>query len=520
MADSVDFHSTSGVLKQSNRIAKNTVVLFLRMFILMLLNLYIVRLLLKGLGEDEYGTFNAVAGVVTSLSCLTGVLATATQRFYSFAAGKGDLSSLKKIFSVSVNINVGISLVALLLFETVGLWFVSYQLHIPADRMVAVIYVYEFSCLAFVCTLLQIPYTAAVIANEDMGVFAVVSTGECLLKLLVAALIQVSYGDHLIFYSVGLLVIGILVFLTYMFYGHHAYSECSYTRVTDRHLYWQLISFSSWTFLGSLAGVLLYQGNTVLLYMFFGTLTTAAFAISLQINHAFSTLTNSVVLAFRPGMIRSFAEGDTPYVNQLFYFANKFLSFMLLVIGIPLIFEMDTIFQFWLGSASAEAILFSRLMIVYIVLMALNQPITIIMYAMGLVKVYHLIVESIMLLCLPLSYVLFKCGLPSWITLASMIVLTFLAHIARILCLRHYYKPFSLRAYLLSFVLPLLLLTVAAVAIAGLCHGLIGASLLRLICQLCVPPAIVCLLAYHFFLNSSERVILQNYVKFILKRNL
>lgn len=507
-----------GQHRQSDRIAKNTVVLFLRMFVLMIINLYIVRLLLQGLGKDDYGTFNAVAGVVTSLSCLSSVLAVATQRFYSYVSGKGDLTELKKIFSVSVNINVGLSLFALLLLESIGLWFISFKLNVPADRMTAVLFIYEISCFSFVCTLLQIPFTAAVMANEDMGVYALISTGECLLRLLVAILIQHTGADHLIFYGGGLLVVSIITMLAYVIYALRYYPECSYSKVTDTSTYKQLISFSGWTFLGSLSGIFLSQGNTILLYMFFGSATTAAFAIALQISHAFSSLCNSVVLAFRPAMIRSYAGDDLDFTNRLFYFANKFLAFILLAISIPLIFEMDTILDLWLKDVNSESLLFARLIIVYTILLSLHHPITIVMYAMGKVKAYHLTAESITLLCLPFSYVFFKFGMPSWLALASMIGVILAAHVSRLICLHHSYSSFSYRRYLFSFVCPLLLLTLIGVLTAYFCHTTIDMPIMRLIVTIIFPTILLCLTAYRFLINSNERTFLLQTIIPIVKK--
>lgn len=513
-----NINENNGQHRQSGRIAKNTVVLFLRMFVLMLINLYIVRLLLQGLGKDDYGTFNAVAGVVTSLGCLSSVLSVATQRFYSFVSGKGDLTELKKIFSASVNINVGMSIIALLLLESIGLWFISNKLNIPAERMTAVLYIYEFSCFSFVCTILQIPFTAAVMANENMGVYALISTGECLLRLLVAVLILYAGGDHLIFYGGGLLAVSIINMLAYVYYGLRYYPECSYTKVTDTSTYKQLISFSGWTFLGSLSGILLSQGNTVLLYMFFGSATTAAFAIALQISHAFNTLCNSVVLAFRPAMIRSYATDDSDFTNRLFYFANKFLAFILLVISVPLIFEMDTILNLWLEDVSSEYVLFARLIIIYTVLLSMHHPITIVMYAIGKVKAYHLTAESITLLSLPFSYVFFKFGMPSWLALASMIGVILMAHVSRLMCLHRSYSPFSYRQYLFSFVCPLLLLTIIEYFTAYICHISIAVPILRLTILIVFPSTLLCFIAYYIFINKSERTYLLQTINLIPKK--
>lgn len=505
----------SGLQRQSNRIAKNTVVLFLRMFVLMIINLYIVRLILKGLGAEDYGTFNAVAGVVTALTCISSVLAVATQRFYSFVAGKGDASRLRDIFAVSMNVNLILSVIVLLLFETVGLWYVGTQLPIPAERLQAAIYVYHLSCFSFVCTLIQIPYTAAIIAQEDMGYYALISTGDCLARLLVAFLVSHVLMDHLIFYGGGLLVVAFCTLCVYALVGHR-YPECRYQLVKDKALYNKLLSFSGWTFFGALAGVAMFQGNTILLYEFFGPLATAAFAISIQINHAFNSLCNSSVLAFRPAMIRSYAEGEFDNVTKMFYFGNKFILYIFLAISIPLILEMDTILSLWLGTCSAETLQFSRLMIVAVVVMAMHSPITIIMHAAAKVKVYHSVSESVMLLCLPVAWLLFSLGFPAASCFLSMIVVSLLAHLARLYCLKRYYPPFSYRVYFCSLVLPAFLITVFSLAIAYACHLLPVAPLWRLLMVGIGAVLPLFVLVYAVGLKAEERVMVRRMVASII----
>ena len=508
---------TSSLQRQSNRIAKNTVVLFLRMLVLTVINLFIVRLVLRGLGQDDYGTFNAVAGVVTALTCVSSVLAIATQRFYSYVAGKGEQSTLREIFSVSVNINVLLSVIVLVLFETIGLWYVGTRLPIPADRLHAALCVYQFSCFSFVCMLLQIPFFAAIIAHEEMGYYALVSTADCLLRLLVAYLISVVSTDPLTFYGAGLLIVSGITMCAYVLLGRR-YPECHYKRVADRSLYRKLLSFSGWTFFGSIAGVAMFQGNTVLLYEFFGTLATAAFAISIQINHAFNSLCNSTVLAFRPAMIRSYAERKYDDVTSMFYIGNKFLLYVLLAIAIPLISEMEAVLSMWLESHTQETVLFARLMIVMVVIMSMHNPITIIMHAAGKVKVYHSVSESIMLLCLPLSWLFFHIGKPAAACFLSMIVVCIAAHLARLFCLKRYYAGFSFTSYLTNLVLPALAITLVTSSVAYFIHAVPLQPLPRFALVVIASALTLFTLVYVIGMKVEERIVVRRMLASIFKR--
>lgn len=502
--------NSTGLHHQPNRIAKNTMVLFLRMFVLMVVNLYIVRLVLKGLGDEDYGTFNAVAGVITSLTFVSSVLAIATQRFYSFTAGNGGgQRSLQDIFSVSLTISILFSLFSLFLFETLGLWYVSAHLPIPADRLSAALYVYHFSCLSFIFTLCQIPYVAAFIAHEDMGIYAIISLGECLLRLVVAFMLSFSDIDHLVFYGGGLMVVSFSSMLTYVLVGRR-YPECHYTSVKERQLYSRLLSFSGWTLFGSLSSVALFQGNTVLLYEFFGPITAAAFAISIQVNHALNSLCNSSVLAFRPAMIRSYAEGRIEDVGKMFYSGSKFILYILSAIAIPLICEMDTILHLWLKEYSTETMVFCCMMVVVMIVMSMHHPITIVMHASGRVRRYHLSAEGVTLLCLPLNLFFFRAGFSSYFCFVSMSLVFVIAHLVRLICLRGVLQGFSVWAYVRDLILPGVFIVASVYVFSRFLHVLLAnAPLFRLAVACVLEPLLLILLVYFIGLVPEERLLLR-----------
>ncbi|MBQ0085575.1 MAG: polysaccharide biosynthesis protein [Prevotella sp.] len=503
--------------RQPKKIAKNTLLLFMRMFVLMLINLYAVRLLLSALGEEDYGIFNVVAGVVTMLSCMGTVLALATQRFYSDADGKKDYKRLKEIFSASINLNIGLSFIILIVFETIGLWFLNVHLNIPDDRMFAVQCIYQFSIFTFICSILQIPYMSAVIAHEHMGIYTIISTVECLLRLIVVCLIAYASIDGLIFYGGGLFLVSILIFLTYAITANRKYAECHYQKVKNKSLYKEFTAFSGWTLFGSVASIGMVQGNTILLNLFFGPITNAAFAIALQINNAFAALCNSVVMALRPAMIRSYASNDRDYLQKLFNTSNKFLFFILIAIGVPLISEMYDILNIWLGDFSEEMVLFSRMIIVYVIILAMHNPITIIMHASGKVKYYHLISESVMIVCFPLSLILFLFGMPSYTVLVCMISVCALAHVVRMFCLKYYQTDFSIRRYLLSFVIPSIVITILTCGLTYLVHESIDNPLPRFIVVFIFCPILLSILMYCLGLSSFEKSIIKKTIHHVIK---
>ena len=507
-------HSATTQQSSSRHIASNALVLFVRMLILTLIGLYSVRIVLRGLGEVDYGIFNTVVGVITTSSLISSVLALSVQRFFSFYLGKQETGILRDIFSASTNISIVMVLAVFVIFEAVGLWFVSNHLTIPPERLSASLQAFQFALLSFTMSLIQIPYTAAIFAHEDMGIYAAISTVECLLKLGAAFLMSRSSSDHLAFYSFLLLLVSIAVLCCYVTMARKRYPECRYQKVKTRRLHHDLLYFSSWTFLGTAANVGIIQGNTILLNIFFGPVTNAAFAIALQINNAFSSLYNCIILALRPPMIKSYADNNYRYLDRLFYIGNKMLFFILISIGIPLIFEAETILKFWLDEqVSSSTILFSRLIIIYIICMALNLPITTIVQATGKLKDYHLPVEGITLMCFPVTLLLFLAGCPSWGVFVSIIGITLVAHVVRLFCLRRCYVSFSIRYYVKSFCLPAIFIGLLALTLAFFIHLVLSTqSLLRIGAITTAIPLFVIVLVYAMGISKEERDIIRQLI--------
>lgn len=293
-----------GNSKKSQRIAANTLILFVRMFVVMLVNFYTVRIVLDRLGIEDYGIFNAIAGVVTFTSFISGVMELSIQRFYSIAIGEKDGKKQNEIFNLSMAIIIAASAMTFLIMETAGLWMLNTQLTIPEARFEAAEWCFHTSLVTFFLTLLQIPFSAAVFAHEKMNVYAVISTSDCLLKLFAALSIGLLAIDNLIFYSIILMIIGFIVFGLYAVYGIVKFPECRIRKTHNNQLLKDLLSFSGWTLLGSIAKVGTFQGNTIMLNIFFGPVVNAAFAISMQISNAFNALCSSMVFALRPAMIQ------------------------------------------------------------------------------------------------------------------------------------------------------------------------------------------------------------------------
>jgi len=482
------------------------------MLVVMGINLYAVRFLLNELGVEDYGIYNTIAGVITVLSSISSVLQTATLRFYSYALGKNNFERLQNIFSTSIYIYALLSVIVFIVGETIGLWFVNTQLVIPLDRMNAANWIYQFSIFSFISIIMQIPFSSAVIAHEDMSVFAKISIAESLLKFMAVLLLFVIPLDKLTIYGATLFLIYMLILISYIRIGYVKYAECRYKKSTKKKLFKELLSFSGWSLFGSVASVGMFQVNTILVNIFFGPLINASRAISLQINMALSSFTGSFLMAIRTPMIKSYADESYSYLNKLFSISNKLIYYCLLMVCIPLIIEMENFLLFWLKTTDPNTVLFSRLILVYAVIMALNNPISIIIQATGHIKEYHVPVETFTLTCVPVTYLLFKLGFPAYTTYIVMIIAAVASHIVRLICLKKFYKPFSILEYLSSFLLPAFVITFFSSLLVFLIHKSISDTLYRVAAVCFISCLIVTLFVMLIGLSKSEKDVIKKLI--------
>ena len=302
---------------QSNnnkRIAKNTLLLYFRMLLMMLVSLYTSRVVLKALGVEDYGIYNVVGGVVAMFSVLSGSLSTAISRFLNFELGKEDKKGLEKVFSSSVTIQFGLSLIVLLLAETIGLWFLNNKMVLPEDRVYAANWVFQLSLITFVLNLISIPYNAAIVAHERMSAFAYISIMEAVGKLLVAYIIVMSPIDRLIMYSVMLTGIAGFIRIAYGIYCKRNFEECRYHYIYDKTLLYKMFKFAGWNFIGASSSILRDQGGNIVINLFCGPAVNAARAIASQVNIAINSFVSNFMIALNPQITKSYASGNHSYM--------------------------------------------------------------------------------------------------------------------------------------------------------------------------------------------------------------
>lgn len=505
---------------KTKRIAYNSVILFIRMLIISLINLYAIRWVLKSLGVVDYGIFNAVAGIVLLGASVSGVLAMTTQRFYSYALGERREDKVAKIFSVSLNLVLILSVLIIVVLELAGPHFISTQMTIPAHRLNAALWVFHFSILSFVLSFAQIPFMGLVYAQEDMWIYALISMIECVLKLLLAIFVGKMMADHLQMYGIGLAVITFLSLLQYLFFSLKRYKNSRYVLVKEKNIYREFAVFSGWTLFSTIAGVAVIQGSAILLNTFFSPCVNSDYAIANQIYNALNMLTATVFVAFRPVMIKSYAEGNTQYLDKIFSLSNKVIYYLLLLVAIPVFFEMQTLLTFWLGqqAVTPNTVLFARLYLVYTVCMSLHNPITAIVHATGNIKQYCIIVESTMLLCLPLSWISYKMGAAPYIILVVSICMCVIAHILRIIILRKIYTSFSIKHYVFFFCLHAFAITSCCIVCMVLLNQLEISPLNKLLVSTFFSFIIISIFVYFIILSAGDKQYIKKLVLRYIKK--
>lgn len=416
----------------NKRIAKNTLLLYFRMIVLMLVTLYTSRVVLDALGESDYGIYNVVGGVVAMFSVLSNSLSGAISRFITYELGTGNKEKLSRIFSTSVNIQILMALAIFGLCELIGVWFLNTKMNIPDERMEVANIVLQCSIVTFMVNLVSVPYNATIIAHERMGVFAYISILEAGLKLLVAYLIYISSSDKLMVYALLILGIAILLRLIYGIYCRGHFVEARYRVLLDRPLLKEMTSFAGWNLFGSTAYMLNTQGVNMLINIFFGVGTNAARAIAVQVDSAVTQFVNNFMTAINPQITKSYAAGDRKYLFKLVCRGTKYSFFIMYLFIVPLVLEADTILGIWLKEVPTDTAVFMRMVLFSTLATLLGNPMYTAIMATGKIRNYQIVVVSVGCLVFPLTWIAYTLGCPAYATYVIYVIIYFSLNFIRL----------------------------------------------------------------------------------------
>ena len=487
------------------RLAKNTVLLYGRTIIVMFISLYVSRLILNVLGVSDYGVYNAVGGMVGMFVLISGSLVAATQRYISYELGKGDEGNPSYIFSLSMGLHLLIALVIILLAETLGVWFLNTYMNLPPERMAAANWVFQFSVLAFVINLVTIPYNAIIIAQERMGVFAVISIVEALLKLGFAFILLVAFKDKLVYYSLSMAVVPLAVFGLNCVYCRKVFRNCSHFKfITRPSDYLQIGSFVGWNFIGSTATVLSKQGVNVLLNMFCGVIVNAGRGIATQVDNAVNQFINSFTTAIRPQITKTYAAREYNECFDLVNQGTKLIMYLTLLFVIPLTLRTEEILTIWLKTVPDYAVLFTRLSFLILTMDALSTPLYYLMLATGRIKYYQIVVGSLALLTFPLTWIALKLGMKPEITYYILFCIDIARWVFQLLFLRKL-ANLDIEYYLKKSMLPVVLVMLITIAAGILANRIIPDTVLGVLLLLAATTLILVIAVLTIGLTRSER---------------
>ncbi len=501
----------------NKRIAKNTLLLYVRMLFLMLVSLYTSRVILNALGVEDYGIYNVVGGVVTMFSMLSGSLSAAISRFITFELGTGDREKLKKVFSSSITIQAGIALIIVILAETIGLWFLNDKLVIPANRLTAANWCYQFSVITFAINLISIPYNAAIIAHEKMSAFAYISILDAFGKLVVAWCIVINPIDRLVFFAAMVAVIAWIIRFVYTWYCKRHFEECTYHFLYDHDLLKNMFGFAGWNFIGASSAVLRDHGGNIILNLFFGPSVNAARAISVKISTVVSSFVQNFMTALNPQITKSYASGDYDYMFKLMFQGARLSYYILLLLCLPIILNSHYILVLWLKLVPEHTVLFVQLILTFAMSESISHPLVTAMLATGRIRNYQLIVGGLQMMNLPVAYLCLYLGaIPESVVIVA-IVISQCCLAARLYMLRGMID-LNIKSYLRNVYLNVMVVTVMSMIVPSILAyyltesfvSLVVISIISLLCTLLAELYVGC--------KSEERAFIYSKVFNITQR--
>ncbi len=482
------------------------------MVVVMIISVITTRFLLKNLGIEDYGVYNVTIGIVAMCSFLTPALSNANQRFHNYELGSNNLEGANRVFNTGFLIQLLMVLVVLCICETGGLWYINNKLVAPEGRENAIFWIYQISVFAFSLSMLQIPLVSAVLAHEHMNFYAIINIVDAVFKLLIAIAIAYSSSDRLILYGLLLLLIYFFNFVVYFIYSYHYFKEIRFRRIYDKVLLKKMLSFSGWNMFETLARITKDQGSNLLLNFYFGPVLNAARGVASQVSYAFSGLAESTVMASRPQMVASYAQGNIHTAISMFISLSKGLLLLQFLLMLPVFIEIEYILKLWLGSNVPDyAVEFVRLSLLVTLFDKLATPVTAIIHATGRVKKYHILSSVINLMVIPIAWLLFSLGYNPTSVYLVTILEVIIAQVVFLFVIKSL-LPFSVHCYFKKVCEPFFAVLLLSCLVPALLYYYMEIGLMRFVLVLLVSVIIVSVFSYLLGLSKAERQFLKSFI--------
>lgn len=474
------------------------------MFLILIVSLFTSRVILQVLGASDYGIYNIIGGVVVLFSFINGALTAATQRYLNFYIGRNDMQKTHDVFCMSMNAYIVLSIVFLILAETIGLWFVNTQLNIPDGRMYAANWIYQFTVFSFMLNLTRIPYNASLIAYEKMDFYAYLSLLDVILKLGIVYLLYISPIDKLIAYGFLFMLTDLVDNLIYRIYCKRKFKTARYHWVWDKKLFKELLSFSGWSLFGNAASVAVQQGLNILVNIFYGVTLNAALGIANQVASSVVKFFSNFQTAFNPQIVKYYAEGKNEEFYKLIFRASRISYYLMFIISLPLALQIDTVLNIWLVEVPKYTGIFCQLILLFYLMEAIMTPLWMAVQATGKIKTYQILVSTVNFLNLPFIYLFLKFGYPVWSVWLIRVIIDIFIYIVRCLYLKRKVS-LSLRLYYREVLQPVILTTIFALPIPLIFEEVTKVYWINFIGSIVLSIACTSFAILYFGLKKNER---------------
>ena len=496
---------SGNISESSRRIARNTLALYFRMFVLMLIGLFTARVVLQSLGIEDKGVYESVGGFVAMMAIITNSLSIAISRFLTVEIGREDGERLRKVFSTALSIMLLVALVVIAVAEPLGVWYIGNIMQLPEGRTPAALILFQFSLATFVINLVSVPFNSTIIAHENMRAFAVIGVVEGVLKLGVALLLSISPLDKLITYGALMCAVAFIAKALYAAYSLRRFPESTLRPGFDRALFRSMFGFAGWNGLSNAVYLVNTQGVTLLVNYFFGVVFNTMRGIAMNVETMVKQFVTNVLTAMNPQITKSYVRGDTSYAFTIACKGSKYAFLIIFLLGVPFLFEAEILLRLWLGDIVPEGTaLFTRLAIAGMCLDIMMSPFSTVIQARGNIRRFYITVSSVMLLIFPLTWILFRLGAPAYSCYIVFIGIYLVTDVVKLLILRKE-TGFPLVMFWKEVLLRVLPVAALTLAVTFPVWRLMDAGVWRLLAVLAVGTAATLVGTYFFALSRGER---------------
>lgn len=502
----------------NKQIAKNTIFMYLRMGVTMLVGLYVSRIVLQQLGVEDYGLYNVIGGIIAMFSFINGSMVNVSTRFITVYLAKNDIKMLNNIFSMSFLIHFSIGVVILLLGETIGLWYLNNKLVIPEGREFAAHWLYQLSIISCIISILYVPYNGLIVAHERMKAFAYISVMDSMLKLLIAIMIAYSPFDKLIFYGTLLAGVSFLDIIIYFVYCRKNFKESILVFYWNKAIFKRMLEFAGWALLGNFSYLFYSQGINLMLNAFCGPAVNAARGVAVQVEGVIRQFAGNVQVAINPQIIKSYTSNELERMYALIFTSSRLCFYLLYIISLPIMIEADFILNLWLGTVPNHTVNFVRLILCISILDALINPMFTANLACGKLKIYHMSLSILMYAFMFVTYFSIRQTLLPESVFVTLLIATILGVVLRIFILEKQIGLSKL-TYIHKVLLPIISVAVISCVLPITSHLIIDNNIARFFISSLLSIISVLVTTYYIGMDKTEKQLVISFVKNkILKR--